>query len=559
MEHILSRQKGKRDKLQVIFILFLLAGIALTFWKYPNKVIDKNPLRKVRSIPSPSFSLPSGFYNNEQLIQINTSEPEAKIYYTTDGSEPTLNSHIYQVPIFLSNRSKEENVLSNITTSPRWKPPLSKVPKATILRAVTVINDSIKSEEQQASYFVKISHTLPVVSLIIDREDFFGHESGIYVMGKSYGSKRNYVRKKIKYDLPWWEYPANYKDRGPDSERPAAVEFLNFHGENIKIKTGVRIAGNATRAFSQKSLRLTFNKPLRAAFFNTRNEILYNSIILRNSGNDWDKTLLRDAFMQALLETNTQIDLQESRPVIVYIGGEYWGIHYLCERQDEKYLAEHYKISSDSLTIIENNGLLFYGSIEEVAAYKELIKFIENNDLSVPGNYNKLISEIDLQNFTDYLIAETFFVNTDWPANNVKAWKKSGDSAKWRWMISDLDWGFGYIGDDAYKINMFEKLRNEKSDISKIFSALCSNKIFQTFFAARYNFHLKSTFKEENVNNVLYNKFKELEPEMKEHINRWRYPSSFEKWTENIDEIKEFARKRPEVVSFHLADLFTKK
>ena len=86
----------------------------------------------------------------------------------------------------------------------------------------------------------------------------------------------------------------------------------------------------------------------------------FNSFLLRNSGNDWDKTMFRDAFMQALMK-NTNVDIQDYRPSIVFINGEYWGIHNIRERFDEYYLANKYRLSPDSVTILELSGKLLRG------------------------------------------------------------------------------------------------------------------------------------------------------------------------------------------------------
>ena len=56
------------------------------------------------------------------------------------------------------------------------------------------------------------------------------------------------------------------------------------------------------------------------------------------------------------------------------------------------------------------------------------------------GFYNLADSLIDLQNFADYIIAETYYGNGDWSntqANNNKYWHAPGK--KWRMMLMDLD------------------------------------------------------------------------------------------------------------------------
>ena len=51
---------------------------------------------------TPSFSLSSGTYASSQTVSISSSTPGAKIYYTLDGSVPSLASMLYTGPISVS-------------------------------------------------------------------------------------------------------------------------------------------------------------------------------------------------------------------------------------------------------------------------------------------------------------------------------------------------------------------------------------------------------------------------------------------------------------------------
>lgn len=54
-------------------------------------------------IASPNSNLPSGEYSSGVLIHLSTVTLQATIYYTTDGSAPSLASTQYTTPISLSN------------------------------------------------------------------------------------------------------------------------------------------------------------------------------------------------------------------------------------------------------------------------------------------------------------------------------------------------------------------------------------------------------------------------------------------------------------------------
>jgi len=53
-------------------------------------------------VPTPSFSPPPGTYNSAQAVSVSDATAGAQIYYTTDGTTPTINSTIYNGPITIS-------------------------------------------------------------------------------------------------------------------------------------------------------------------------------------------------------------------------------------------------------------------------------------------------------------------------------------------------------------------------------------------------------------------------------------------------------------------------
>ena len=65
------------------------------------------------------------------------------------------------------------------------------------------------------------------------------------------------------------------------------------------------------------------------------------------------------------------------------------------------------------------------------------LNWLEAADLAKEENYQYLNELVDLNNFMDYIIFETFIANTDWPANNMRCWKTDG--GRWRWIFFDGD------------------------------------------------------------------------------------------------------------------------
>ncbi|MCE3281049.1 MAG: Spore coat protein CotH [Bacteroidetes bacterium] len=553
----------------VLGLISLVLGVHFSSQK--NKLFKD--LKISNEINPPDCSSIGGFSSEEISVSLSSTQPGLDIYYTLDGSEPSLGSEIYTRPIYIEDRTKALNLLSAIPNSPRWKPPVGNVFKGTVLRTICVSADNKKSKELVNTYFVdekgSSKYTLPVLEITVNKDDLFGYKDGIYVMGKNYEDKRDYIRKELPLDMSWWEYPANYLKRGLNSERDAHIEFFETNGSlAFESDAGIRIHGNATRGFSQKSLRICFDEKYGKAQLNYQlfpdyklNK--FNSFILRNGGNDWNKTMFRDALIHTFMK-DSHLDVQAYRPLIVFINGEYWGVHTLRERLDEYYLVNKYDISKDSLVILEFGGSLVYGKKHDDDIFRELLDFVKKNDMNLEANYSYLKKKIDILSFMDGIIANVYFCNADWPNNNVRFWRykaaenQMSDSlfvkdGRWRWMLYDTDWGFGYTGKEAISKDLLGKAKAVGS-VGVLFRALLKNKVFLNEFKARFQYHLDNTFEKEKVIKRI-NEFQDvLAPEMPEHINRWRVIGSYSKWKDYVEELRDFASQRPSVQIRQLND-----
>ena len=98
-----------------------------------------NMLRSKAEAPkayAPVFSHESGWYKNKFNLSLSTKEPDAKIYYTLDGSIPDENSLLYTGPISIKNRTEQANTISEIKTAiNNDNKPRTNVFKGNVIRA----------------------------------------------------------------------------------------------------------------------------------------------------------------------------------------------------------------------------------------------------------------------------------------------------------------------------------------------------------------------------------------------------------------------------------------
>lgn len=572
LEIILDRkQKTSRTQLILLipFLVISLFALALSYRLIEKEEEIRRPAPDGK-VAVPIISSPAGFYTSEVKIKL-ASPSGGEIYYTLDGSNPLLSTQKYTEPILITSREDEPNHFSEIKNSPVFLHPLKKVFKGTILRAIAVVNDTVSSTEARATFFIhpqgRGRYTLPVISLVADADSLFGYKNGIYVNGATTDDKDYYLRKALNIADNKAGFPANYKRGGSEWERPVSIEYFDLKKTlAFSAKAGVMIHGNATRERPQKSLKLFFPSrykeaaPLKYGLFGKPHPKEFQSLLLRAAGQDMYKTFFRDALAQSLVKNTTNLDFQDYKPSILFINGEYWGVHNLRDRIDKFYFFYKYKIPDDSLVLIspskEHNHVpaIENGTESDLQNYLGIIKYANQSDLSLQNNYEWVKSVLDVDDFIDYLIFNIYIGNWDWPHNNVILWRYRGTSrqerspkdGRFRFVIYDADYTLGN-GHPA-KLNMFDYLlkKNEGDGVRVLFKALMKNKEFQQTFINRFKFHLNSSLTKEKILATVSAFEKRLAPEMQEHIDRWRTMNSVSAWHRNVEDLRKYVVERDE-------------
>lgn len=395
--------------------------------------------------------------------------------------------------------------------------------------------DSFEWSEQ---YNEEREHTLPVVSISMNPDDLFGDSTGIYVVGKNgtIGYCNNALRRNYCQD---WE-------------RTASIEYLDFQtGERYLSPAGIKIHGNCSRNFPQKSFALFARKKygngkFKHRFFPDKEIDGFEAFLLRNSGNDNNRSMFRDGLMAGIAREAGNIDYQASKPVSVYINGEYWGIYNLREKLNEHYIADNHNIAPDMLHMFKDTDKLVHGHSD---AMEPLITYLRNNDLSEPSHYEWIQNELDIGSFIHYMIAEIYCANTDWISNNIKYWRPKNGQGKWRWILYDTDLGFGLNG-TGYTPDMFEWLEERAGNEGKslpntliIFMELMKSAAFRAQFSETCTWQMETVYSPSNVVSKINSMRTGLEEEMGFHAERWGM--SLTSWHTEIEMMKEFAEKRP--------------
>lgn len=565
MKRVLKKERGlnahRYHLLALVLFVLLLSGSLVAY-----KELDAGqqtihlPFKAGASGP-PHLSVASGFYKEPFLLHITPDEPGAVIYYTLDGSVPDRSSPQYTGPIPVYSRAEEPNALSEIHTSPVFLAPLAPVFKGTVVRAIAVLHDSIASKEAVATYFIdprgRDRYQLTVISLVVPPDSFFGYKRGIYVSGATAHDRKYYIERNISISNNRTGFPANYKRRGKSWKRMVHLNFFEPHSNKAyAIQANAGIHGNATRERPQKSFSIHLNacedpSGLGFPLFGPGWKEPVQTFLLRNSGQDMYRARLRDAFWEEVLKGRTAIGLQAYRPAVLFINGEYWGLYDIRQRIDEHYFEVKYQVPVDSIAIIGSEMKLEHGNFSDKIGLLHLIKFAATKDLRSEQNYAYVARRLDVDNFIDYVIAEVFSANSDWPQNNTCLWRYRRSTnmpglgvrdGRWRCVMFDLDLSLGASYSASF--DMLQYLLKSEG-IGRLFKGLMRSAAFRQRFFDRFDQSLKTTFNPQRTKSILNRMVREIAPEMQEHIDRWRTLPSLAAWQREVALIREFLDTRP--------------
>ncbi len=449
-----------------------------------------------------------GVFSTASSVQLSTLEPDAVIRYTLDGSLPNENASIYSSPIDINSSS--------------------------VIRSRTFVSGEIAGPINTQSYIIQNDLNLPTVSISTTEEDLWNLKYGIY--------------------------QNSYKNR----EIPASIEMFDVNGEKLfGENTGVELFGSNIFNAQQKPFDLSFkgkygNDILSYPVFEERGEINYKNFVLRNGGNDNGLTFFRDALVMSMIKQNKlNLDYQGFEPVAVYLNGAYWGIYNLREKLNERYVSYLHDVPSNKIDILEDNALLNHGTEDD---YQALITFIENNDLSIPENYQYVLSQIDLDSYLDYKILKVF-IGYWVDLVNLKYWKRH-DNGKWRYMAFDLEHSFAELTGDSCQVNTLQKVSTNSTDLPEwstlFFRKLLENESFKNEFVQRFLGYLETAFTTDSILEIINDLEEQYLLEMPAHINKWSFDptaiQSFNQWENKVQELKDFAECRPSAVYQHLLE-----
>ncbi len=501
------------------------------------------------------------FLNETSLLEISFPE-DAKVYYTTDGSEPDENAEAYTEPISLKAASGD-------------------FPECMVLKAKAFYADGSESDTVTHTFFsssdIDTRFDNIVFSVTGDPDDLLNKPDGIF-------------------------YGKNYELRGKQSEREVYVEAIDTDGSVIfEQKAGIRIFGAASRESSIKSVKLFARKSYDPEHGKFETDIFgtphvnggtvdkYDKLVLRNAGNDFQFAYIRDELNQRLAAQAGYTDCEGVVPAVMYLNGEYYGLMWLHETFCDDLLKDKYGGETGHYEVIEGREQVKKtdDDDEDTAAaaqeFNDMYDRLAYSDLTDDENYNELASLIDVENYLDNYAFNIIVNNFDWPNNNYKCYRyypaegeeTSGQAdGRWRFILHDTDYCMGLYQQDVTMANYnnlldimtdnYNVLNENGERYSPLFTALMERGDCKEYFLSKVKELLNGVLTADNIiqtlddmNSERYKEmqiyYKHLESMKKSDPSIWSWYDEYLARTENI---RIFARDRRDYIVKYLTQQF---
>ena len=451
--------------------------------------------------------LPEPGYHPGPLRVSVLGEDAGAVRFTTDGSAPTL-------------------------TSSRYPPEGIPLDRSVVLRVAVFRNDTLRAFAGGTYLIDEPATQLMTVAVGVDPWRLFSRRNGWFEAGDD-------------PERPNWD---------THREHPVHVDIFETDGARVHTGTlGLRMFGGASRAHPQKSFSLSGradygNKRIDYPLFGEAGPEDFRFVVLRNGGSDWGRSFLRDALLTGLLQDDSwTLDRQAARPVRVYLNGRYWGLYHLREKINPRFLQDHHPgVDQDSLDLLEHENAVKHGSGR---AYEALRSFVAAADLRQPAAYARVREMMDVGNFQQLQIAQTYFDNQD-AGGNIRYWRPFGADKKFRWILYDVDQGFGLHRDAGWTQNSLERFTAADGPAwpnppwSTLFQRkLLENPDYRRHFVNRSLEYLATDFSSEAVLDRIDAAVAAVEGEMRWQLARWSLRPAA--WRYHVDQLRRFALHRP--------------
>ena len=414
-------------------------------------------LATIASTAQPKFSMPHGLYDEQSIsVTITPTDASAEVYYTTDGSTPTVASTRYASPLTLSKTTllRAIEVIGGNS---------SAITTASYVFVTSVLNQPNNPEGYPAEWgkYTQVSgravadyemdpemtndpvlrpkiieglKQIPILSVVTDKDNLFSHENdentgGLYI----------------------FTGPPVGDNTGNGWTRQCSAElFGGPQNHDFTIDCGLKLHGGHGRLAEKNpkhSFRLQFKKTygpssLEYPLYGKDEPNKFGQLVLRcHFGNAWQHwsegnrqkaQYTRDVWARRMQRKLGHPSVN-ALYVHLFLNGMYWGLYNIAERVDDNFGKEHFggkKKDYDVIKIEEEGGNHVEAGEGTLDSWYEMIETVnavagQSKELTPEDAYEKLDTLLDKDNFIDYMIINQYAGNTDWDHHNWYAIRRN--------------------------------------------------------------------------------------------------------------------------------------
>jgi hypothetical protein len=458
------------------------------------------------------FSVDRGYKDEPISVAITTATAGARIYWTTNGSEPRIGSGtLYTTPVEINGTTLlraaaflDNYIPSDVDTH-------SYIYLRQVLQQPSVITGYPTTWQASfpadyamdpnivghSKYGVTLSNdlrSLPVLSVVTPHDSMWGSANGIYNHSTSTGAQ--------------WERAASVELIAPDGD----TEFA--------INCGVEMQGNASRdnvRTPKHSMRLSFESQYGATKLDYEwfpgPVRQFETIVLRGCGfaDAWPSrysdtnpiagtgyigtryrpetaTYLKDPWMKASFRAMGHLAAR-SAFVHLYINGLYWGLYNPSERLDASFFAAHLGGREGDWDVMAGDDTYNFAEVRDGTkdSWNGLMELVKTS-VQTEEHYRAVAEVVDIENLIDYMLVHILGEAEDWPFHNWYAARRRATNGvpatKWIFTVWDQE-----IGLDRLVRRDRVNVSNEDTP-AKIYSQLRSYPEFRRLFGDRVQKHL---------------------------------------------------------------------
>jgi len=449
-------------------------------------------------VADPVFSPPHGVYDDSLSVSITTETEGASIYYRLDpeGREVTSeNGTLYSKPLEINGTPDRAVICVRAIAYRDGYLPSRMVSSTYVFRRhvltqparppgfpsiwgnqITMPGDYAMDQRvtQDPAYTDMILQALaeaPTVSVVMDIDDLFDRNRGIYSNGNREG-------------MAW--------------ERPCSVEFIFPGGrKGCQVNCGIRIqGGSSTNPWKSPKLsfRLAFRgrygvPRLRFPLFPDSPVREFNNIILDahlnltwihpSAGQQIPAQYVRDAFC---------CDLQNAMGSYaphaffanLYLNGVHWGMYEIHERADEHFAASYLGGEPEQYDLFKHDGGQLMAGTRRAWDAMMATARAGLRDISA---YEAIQEYLDVADLCDYMIMNIYVGNDDWPRHNWYA-------ARNRVLPGSQFHFFAWDSEHVLKSVTINQVNvNEPNSPAELYTYLRANEEFRVLFGDHVHKH----------------------------------------------------------------------